>query len=179
MATAWKSAWLFTALMLACTSLHAQQSCEADVSKRSTPTDRFEDNGDGTVTDRKLKLMWTRCSAGQVWTAGSCSGQAGTYTWESAGQWVSDVNARGTYFFSDWRLPQLSEIATLIERQCSNPRLNLAVFPNTPAGIFWSATPRVGSAEKSSVYVLDFGSDGVDSQSREQRSHARLVRRSQ
>lgn len=179
MATAWKVACLSISVMLSGTSVLAQQRCEADTSQWSTPTDRFEDNGDGTVTDRKLKLMWTRCSAGQVWTAESCSGQAGSYTWEAARQWVSEVNSRGTYFFNDWRLPQLSEIATLIERQCSNPRVNLAVFPNAPAGLFWSATLRVGSAETSSVYVLDFGSDGVDSQSREKRSHARLVRRSQ
>ncbi len=179
MASGWKSACLLIAVMVGGTSVLAQQRCEAEASQWSTPTDRFEDNGDGTVTDRKLKLMWTRCSAGQIWAAGSCTGQVGTYTWESAAQWVSEVNSRGTYFYSDWRLPQLSEIATLIERRCSNPRVNLAVFPNTPAGLFWSATPRAGSTEKSSVYVLDFGSDGVDSQSRERRGHARLVRRSQ
>lgn len=159
--------------------MHAQQTCEADLSQQSSPTDRFEDHGDGTVTDRKLKLMWTRCSAGQVWTAGSCSGQAGTYTWESAGLWAADVNRRGTYFYSDWRLPQLSEIATLIERGCSNPRVNLVVFPNTPAGIYWSATPRAGAADKASVYVLGFGNDGADHQTREQLGHVRLVRRSQ
>jgi hypothetical protein len=166
-------------VLLACTSVQAQQICEADISLQSTPTERFEDNGDGTVTDRKLKLMWTRCSAGQTWMAGTCSGQAGTYTWESAGQWVNNVNLRGTFFYSDWRLPQLREIATLIERQCSNPRVNLAVFPNTPAGLFWSVTPRAGGSDKAQVYVMGFGNDGVDYQTREQLSHVRLVRRSQ
>lgn len=165
--------------LMASTELFAQQRCEADVAQQSTPTTRFQDNGDGTVTDVELKLMWTRCSVGQTWNGKICDGQASTHTWDSASQAASDVNSSGTYFYNDWRLPQLKEIATLIERRCSNPRVNLSVFPNTPAGIFWSSTQRPGTGEVQRVYALSFGDDGVDYQTRDQRNHVRLVRPSQ
>jgi hypothetical protein len=41
----------------------------------SSPTSRFDDHGDGTVTDRQSKLMWMRCSIGQVWSAGTSTGR--------------------------------------------------------------------------------------------------------
>jgi Protein of unknown function (DUF1566) len=179
MATGIQPTLAAVAVLLASSSVLAQQRCEADPSLQSTPTARFEDHGDGTVTDRQLKLMWTRCSAGQTWAAGTCSGQAGTYTWEAAGRLASELNQRGSYFYSDWRLPQLRELATLIERACSSPRVNLSVFPNTPAGIYWSATPRPGAQDPSSAYALGFGSDGVEYQAKDVQSHVRLVRRAQ
>lgn len=165
--------------MLAPGASSAQQRCEGNVSLRSVPTERFEDNGDGTVTDRQSKLMWSRCSAGQQWTAGSCSGQAGTYTFDSAKGLARDVNQTGTYFYKDWRLPRLPELATLIERQCANPRTNLVIFPNTPAGSFWTETSRPGSTDGASAYALSFDTEGVLYQGKDERSHVRLVRRSQ
>jgi hypothetical protein len=179
MARGGRSLSLVAAMLLACVHTAAQQHCDADASLQSTPAERFEDHGDGTVTDRRLKLMWTRCSAGQAWTAGDCAGQAASYSLDSARMLVTDVNQRGTFFYDDWRLPQLREIATLIERQCSNPRVNLSVFPNTPAGTYWSATPRVGAGQSGQVYVLGFGDDGIESRSFDRPSHVRLVRRAQ
>jgi hypothetical protein len=167
------------ATLLACAHAQAQQRCELDASFESTPTERFEDNGDGTVTDRQSKLMWTRCSAGQQWAAGTCAGTPAAYAWNAAEQLVTEVNLAGTYFFSDWRIPQLKELSTLVERRCSNPRVNLNVFPNTPPGIYWTATSRPGTRDQAFAYVLDFGNEGIDYRAKEQASHVRLVRRAQ
>jgi hypothetical protein len=167
------------AALLACAQAQAQQRCELGATFESTPTERFEDNGDGTVTDRQSKLMWTRCSAGQKWTSGSCSGTAGSYAWSAAEQVVTEVNLTGTYFYSDWRVPQLRELSTLVERRCSNPRVNLTLFPNTPPGVYWTATSRPGTRDLGFAYVLDFGTEGIDYRAKEQQSHVRLVRRAQ
>ena len=60
-----------------------QQTCEA--SQSSLQVTRFQDNGDGTVTDVDSKLMWMRCSSGQSWANDQCTGQATAYNWS----WLS------------------------------------------------------------------------------------------
>jgi hypothetical protein len=74
---------------------------------------RYQDKGDGTVTDVKTKLMWMRCSVGQTWTGSTCSGDAETFLW--AGAKKQTANFAG---HSDWRIPTIEELRTLV--YCSN-----------------------------------------------------------
>jgi Protein of unknown function (DUF1566) len=157
----------------------AQQRCETDPGQKSPPGERFHDNGDGTVTDTRLKLTWMRCAAGQVAAAGACTGDATRMDWAQAQAQAAQVNQRGTHFYSDWRLPQLRELATVIEARCSNPRINLTVFPATPPDFFWSATPRPGDDTQSRAYALSFGGEGVQILDRKEAHHVRLVRSAQ
>ena len=82
-------------------------------------------------------------------------------------------------FFNDWRLPSLRELATISERRCRNPRLNLSVFPDSPARPYWSASSRPGSADESAAYALDFGDEGVQLLPKESPNLVRLVRSAQ
>lgn len=74
------------------------------VSPRSSwSADRFQDNDDGTVTDRQLKVMWAK------------SDNQGDIDWEGARRW-----ARITFPLSlpagkqeGWRLPTLEELQSL------------------------------------------------------------------
>jgi hypothetical protein len=120
--------------------------------------------------------MWTRCSAGQQWSAAGCAGDASTVDWGAAQNLASEVNKRGTYFFSDWRLPQLRELATIVERDCGEPRVNLAVFPGTPGEFYWTASPRAGEPSRARIYALSFGPEGVEAMLRAEANHVRLVR---
>jgi hypothetical protein len=166
-------------LLLASAAALAQQRCDPDLAQRSVPTERFEDHGDGTVSDRTTKLMWTKCLVGQTWTAGACTGAAATPNWESAQRSAAAVNRDGTLFFNDWRLPMLRELATITERSCDNPRTNLAVFPATPAAWHWTASSRAGAEHDSLAYALSFGPDGVRLIDKSEPAHVRLVRSSQ
>jgi len=167
--------------------------CDTSLYPLSSPTSRFEDGGDGTVTDRQSKLMWMRCPIGQSWSRGTCTGQSSALTWADAEQVVKTINKSGKLFYSDWRLPQLPELASITERQCKSPRINLEVFPNTVADFFWSATSRParaagappGSAAASQVleetpdrfaFVLSFGPDGVSYANKQEQHDVRLVR---
>jgi hypothetical protein len=166
----------------------AQQVCDTTAHPLSSPSARFEDHGDGTVTDRVAGLTWMRCSAGQAWLAsraeaagaagvhGTCSGTPQPLDWAAAQSLAQRVNRSGDYFFNDWRIPQLRELATLAERQCVNPRINLVIFPNTPADRFWTVTPRPGEGSASEVYALDFGPAGIDLQPKAAVHLLRLVR---
>jgi hypothetical protein len=154
------------------------QSCDVRLYPLSTPTARFDDNGDGTVTDKESKLMWMRCAVGQTWAKGTCSGAAAALTWEGALGAAQAINKRGNFFFSDWRLPQVPELASIAERQCKNPRINLTVFPGTPSVAFWTATSRPSTAVEAFAFVLGFGADGIKYVSKEETHDARLVRTS-
>jgi hypothetical protein len=152
----------------------AQQACNGGVP--SLPTERFQDNGDGTVTDVESKLMWMRCSSGQQWLGKRCVGVPAAYSWADAQRYAEKVSRDGAAFFNDWRVPTLRDLATITDRACKNPRTNLAVFPGTPAAPFWSSTPRPGENVGERALALSFGAAGVMLESKDERFHVRLVR---
>jgi hypothetical protein len=155
------------------------QRCDVSQFPLSAPTDRFQDNGDGTVTDTASGLMWMRCSVGQTWQHGDCVGDLTSVDWRSAQAVAETINGDGSFFFSDWRIPKLPDLATIIERQCQDPRINLTVFPETPAAAFWTSTGRPGDESEDSVYALSFGPEGVQRMQKDQLNYVRLVRTAQ
>jgi len=171
---------LAAVLLLCCQFARADdaptQICDVSLYPLSTPTARFEDNGDGTVTDKQSKLMWMRCAVGQTWAKGTCSSAAAELSWQGAVDAARAINKRGNFFFSDWRLPQVPELAGIAERQCKNPRINLLVFPGTPSVAFWTATSRPSTAVEAFAFVLGFGADGIKYVSKEETHDVRLVR---
>ncbi|MDX1957356.1 MAG: DUF1566 domain-containing protein [Leptospiraceae bacterium] len=95
----------------------------------------YTDNGDGTVTDSAMDLVWQKCSRGQNNDA-ICSGAATTANWAEAGAYCT-----GLIFASKiWRLPSRLELETLPDYGISNPVINGTVFPATVASSYWSST---------------------------------------
>ncbi len=169
----------FLPWVVAVSAASAQQVCDTLDRPLSTPSARFEDNGDGTVTDKESRLMWLRCSIGQQWNGTNCTGQWSLHDWSSAQAAAAAVNRSGAQFFNDWRLPSLREMATITERQCRNPRANLAVFPGTPAVPHWTSTPRPGTDPGTSAFTLSFGDEGIEYRGFDQQHAVRLVRPAQ
>lgn len=150
-------------------------TCDTSTRAASTPTENFTDNGDGTVTDKQSGLTWMRCAHGQAWSGGDCTGTAQRYTWPDALAMALNLNALGgPAGHADWRIPKLQELAGIVERQCRDPRINLALFPATPAAAFWSATSRRGASDE--ALALSFGPEGVGTDSKEETHFVRLVR---
>ncbi|MBE0626056.1 MAG: DUF1566 domain-containing protein [Burkholderiales bacterium] len=118
----------------------------------------FNDNGDGTVTDPATGLTWMRCSIGQTWNGSACGGTANNYAWDDA-----MVSPAAEIFagHSDWRLPNVRELQTILDRTKFNPAIDTAAFPDTPAAQFWSATPDLDIAD--TAWYVDFGSGEVHS----------------
>jgi hypothetical protein len=159
---------------LACHAF-AEQTCDTSVYALSSPSTRFEDHGDGTVTDKESNLMWMRCSIGQTWAAGRCTGTASALTWSQANESAGALNASGRFFFKDWRLPKLPELASITERQCKEPRINLQIFPDTPAAAYWSATTRQSETVEPLAFTLSFGPEGVSYTAKTEQHDVRLV----
>jgi Protein of unknown function (DUF1566). len=166
---------LLSALTVSLSTASAEQRCDTTQHPLSAPTNRFTDNGDGTVTDQASGLMWMRCALGQEWQDGACSGSAKTYAWPASQGAVDVVNSSGEQFFSDWRVPGLRDLAMIIERECVDPRINLTVFPDTPTDFFWTSTPRADDADQR-VYALSFGPEGVEPHAPDLTHYLRLVR---
>ena len=138
----------------------------------TTPTGDFIDNQDGTVTHKTTGLTWMRCTLGQTWTGLTCSGTAGTYTYRQAVALKPSFAGK-----SGWRLPNISELQTIVERQRSKPAINQRIFPNTLNNWFWSSSPYVRNTYD--AWFVDFHSGRVNLNPRYYSLPVRLVRASQ
>ena len=171
-----KTRFFLFLLLLGCSPARAEQTCDTRSYPLSTPAERFKDNGDGTLTDTQSNLTWMRCSLGQTWTGTTCAGTPASYTWQSAQDAATRLDHDGGYAnHLDWRVPHIPELATITERQCANPRINLALFPATPAVYFWTATTRRGPGMDPFAYVISFGAEGAKYKSKEEALNVRLV----
>lgn len=106
----------------------------------SVQSEEFVDNGDGTATNTTLGLTWMRCSLGQIWVDGTCSGDAIELNWQQALQAAHGYEYAGQF---GWRVPNMKELASLTERSCVRPAINEEFFPNTSADDYWTSTPSV------------------------------------
>jgi hypothetical protein len=165
---------LIAAVLLAASfPVEASQTCHSYWPKPSTPINRFTENGDGTVTDTVTKLTWKRCSEGL--SGDSCEkGEPLIFTWQEALKAAAESRYTGR---NDWRLPDIKELNSIIERQCTMPAINEIVFPATPTMSFWSSSPYAGNPAFAWNVYFPYGiSDG---NSKGYRFFVRLVRSAQ
>lgn len=119
----------------------------------SNPDFSYSVHNNGTVTDNRTKRMWKVCAEGQTWSAGACTGTAGVITWVQAIA-LSEVGSFAGY--SDWRLPNVRELRSLIEECRTSPSINESIFPLTASSSFWSSSPYVGMANR--AWTVSFSS---------------------
>lgn len=151
------------------------QTCNPAITA-DTPTTRFVlDNDKGTAFDSKTGLTWTRCALGQTWAKATktCTGKPIVYTWKNA------LNAAENTVFAahnNWRLPNVKELASIIERRCDSPSINAVVFPNTRYdGIgFWSSSQSF-QYDYYSWHVLFYQGTALWRQQAYDKSYVRLV----
>ena len=104
------------------------------------PDSRYEVHGDGTVTDTVTGLMWMQCGIGQD-HGNNCAGNATEHNWQQALEAPESYSLSG---YSDWRLPNIKELASLLAYYYRMPGINATIFPNTTNYLhsgYWSSTP--------------------------------------
>ena len=72
---------------------------------------RFVDNGDGTVLDRKLGLMWKQTDGFQD--------ESQWHNWFQAEAYIRKINDRKFAGHRDWRFPTLDEAESLFNEEVS------------------------------------------------------------
>ncbi|HXU93185.1 MAG TPA: DUF1566 domain-containing protein [Gallionella sp.] len=158
--------------LLLAASLASAANCRLGM-EASTPSERFQTRGE-TVADGKTTLVWMRCAIGQQWNGSICTGAPQSMGWNEAKAAVERLNREGYAGHSDWRLPALPELASIVERQCFNPRMNEAVFPGAPSTVAWSGMEKSGTADL--AYALDFGGGAAQATLKNYKGTVRLVR---
>ncbi len=116
------------------------------------PTGEFEniyqDNGDGTVTDRRTRLMWQK------------EGSPAPMTWTEAAEYAQKLNQDRFAGHADWRVPTVDELASLMERSWLNDDLFIDPVFGSGQKYCWAADTRgVERAWKSNFHLgffLDF-----------------------
>jgi hypothetical protein len=108
----------------------------------STPLSDFTDYLNGTVTHAKTGLMWKQCAEGQTWSNGvTCTGTATTANWADALKAANTANTAAFAGYTDWRLPNKKELASIVEDCGYEPAINQTAFPATPRWWpFWSGS---------------------------------------
>lgn len=86
----------------------------------------FIDNKDGTITDRATELMWEQ------------GGSKKAKSWYYAKKYIKTLNKKKFGGYSDWRLPTIEELYSLVEpNQKSNINID-PVFLSKPVVTCWS-----------------------------------------
>ncbi len=167
-----KKLTMVTLFMLMWIGQAMAQTCKTTSSASSAkPTADFVDNGDGTVTHKKTGLMWKRCSEGQTWNGTTCTGFLTAYTWKLALQRGAHASFAG---HTDWRVPTVKDLRSIVEKQCTNPAINAVIFPTTASKWYWSASQSAVNATY--AWLIAFN-DGDESVGRKNGSYyVRLVR---
>lgn len=84
------------------------------------------------------------------------------------------VAAKGLCSFSDWRLPTLRELTSIVNFGRDQPALDLAYFPNLVSWDYWSSHPAVEFPEHARLMNFRLGLAGIGM--RMDRNHVLLVR---
>ena len=126
----------------------------------------------GYVIDTRTNLMWKLCAEGQTFNARlfRCEGQAQLYFYPGDRRRFFEFAG-----FNNWRVPTSKELRTIVEKTCTDPAVNVRVFPDTPAYYFWSKTTWM-KPSSSRGWAMDFKQGLPDSLFKSQGAHVRLVR---
>ena len=107
----------------------------------------YRNNGDGTVTDLDTGLMWLQIPSASM-------------DWKSAVEWVEGLVQSG---YSDWRLPNIKELQTLIDYTLTSGSsssvakacVNQVLFPGVAATAHWSSTST--QSDQTKAWLAEFG----------------------
>ena len=151
-------------------SPHTRQLCVRSKHTTQKSTGIYRVQSVGTVVDTQSGLMWKQCAEGLSGTT-CATGGVSSMSWDAG-----VVTANGNTFagYNDWRMPTLTELQSLLPSDCSNPKINTVVFPNTPLIFYWTGSPFAGSTV--GVWYVNFSVGGSFGNTRDTAHYVRLVR---
>ena len=110
---------------------------------------------DGGLRDKDHTYTWynpdssTNGGDPGVQDGGACIGSSCDTTGFSQA-----VNAQGLCGASDWRVPSLDELFSIVHHGRTSPAIDTGYFPNVSSSFFWSASP--GAGDSGSAWLVFF-----------------------
>jgi hypothetical protein len=128
--------------------------------RRNLPFNTLKDNGDSTVTDADLGLMWQQ-------------GGGGSMYWADALNYCEGLTLAGHV---DWRLPNIRELVSLTDDRKANPSIDRVLFEGTGFLYnYWSSTPSAGNTDNRWVVSFKHSSTTTQIKTNKQ-NYVRCVR---
>jgi hypothetical protein len=119
---------------------------DADYTINSPSYTKLDANGN-TLPDSASEWSMVKDNVtGLIWENktddGGIHDKDNTYTWQNAKDvFIAHVNNQNFGGHSDWRMPTVKELSTLVYRgNYNNPSVNIAYFPNMMSADYWSFT---------------------------------------
>ncbi|MFN2426809.1 MAG: DUF1566 domain-containing protein [Candidatus Binatia bacterium] len=129
----------------------------------------FTNNGNGTITDGRTGLMWELLT-----DDGTIHDWNNTYTWAAAFTKVNDLNTAVFGGHSDWRVPNVREVQSLVDFGRTAPTID-PVFSSgfvvgcgpascslTQSGLYWTSTSVQTSPSFHWAWYVSFGAGSTD-----------------
>jgi len=163
------SAVLFSANVL------SAQSCSGPDATATSNEFTLSTTVPGKVYHTTSGLEWAQCVVGQTWnaTTETCDGDGERLTWQSA------LKLSNTYKFgnhTDWRLPNLKELVSLVQRACVDPAVDPSIFPAAPSDSYWTSTPNTSADKTDEAWSVGFYNGRLESRDKQQDFYVRMVR---
>ncbi len=127
--------------------------------------DRFTDNGDGTITDNQLKVVWVKDPS-------VIPELQKTLNFDAAKEACEKLSYAG--FNSGWRMPTLQEEISIRDYTRFNPAWNTDVFGGKFDDCYWTRTPYAPNT--GAAWVVFSGSGCVTNSYRSDDNYVRPVR---
>ena len=95
--------------------------------KKGSFNNNFMDNNDGTVTDMATGLMRDKHAT------------SGLVKWFEVDSYISELNEEGLAGYSDWRLPTIEELASLLDEEFRPLNISDIFTFDIGGNAYWSA----------------------------------------
>jgi hypothetical protein len=113
------------------------------IAPAATTNTRFVDNGDGTITDTLLNLMWSKATLSD-----KC------ITHKKAEKICAELDLAG---HTDWRLPTVEELFALADRSRKQPAIDTDAFQDTKSDWYWTSTISAWSSDFAWFVYFSYG----------------------
>ena len=128
---------------------------------------------DGSERDKDNKYRWGGLTA----IGRDSSNREGDY-YDDWNNLVNTANSgNGLCGFTDWRVPDIEELRSIVDYSRTNPSIDINYFPNTRSDWYWSASPNANGSNNAWLLYFNYGNGSNDS--RFFNGHVRLVRSGQ
>ena len=119
--------------------------------------ERFSDNCKATVIDNLTGLIWTKNASlistyESDWDTESTTDD-GAVTWQRALDYITKLNTRAYFDYTDWRLPFLEELNSLVDYNQHDPVLPAEHPFSNIKNYYWTSSTYISSTDE--IWVVN------------------------